>query len=193
MESLSHLNTRNVNKRISRIKNKNIDLTKENEEKALQLAEFKVLNEQLVKDLDKALAEAVKYRKKASYFKRKYEKSNDSENDSVQLIIKDFNQQIHALENEKLMLTKKIDTFLSREICCFEKVKYKNVIRMLYKDILMMGVSTRNAERVIRLVLEKVAVVKVDRLSSECFARYMLVEAHGLAQYQIAFELVDNS
>ena len=123
MESLSHLNTRNVNKRISRIKNKNIDLTKENEEKALQLEEFKVLNEQLVKDLDKALAEGVKYRKKASYFKRKYEKSNDSENDSVQLIIKDFNQQIHALENEKLMLTKKIDTFLSREICCFEKVK----------------------------------------------------------------------
>ena len=57
----------------------------------------------------------------------------------------------------------------------------------------MMGVSTRNAERVIRLALEKVAVVKVDRLSSECFARYMLVEARGLAQYQIAFELVDNS
>ena len=68
MESLSHLNTRNVNKRISRIKNKNIDLTKENEEKALQLEEFKVLNEQLVKDLDKALAEGVKYRKKGIIF-----------------------------------------------------------------------------------------------------------------------------
>ena len=26
----------------------------------------------------------------------------------------------------------------------------------------------------------------------ECSARYMLVEARGLAQYQIAFELVDN-
>ena len=55
-----------------------------------------------------------------------------------------------------------------------------------------MGVSTRNAERVIRLVLEKVAGIKVDRLPSECFGRYMLVEACGLAQYQIAFELVDN-
>ena len=32
-------------------------------------------------DLDKALAEGVKYRKKASYFKRKYEKSSDSAND----------------------------------------------------------------------------------------------------------------
>ena len=60
MESLSRLNTRNVNKRISRIKNKNIDLTKENEEKTLQLEEFKVVNDQLVKDLDKALAEGIK-------------------------------------------------------------------------------------------------------------------------------------
>ena len=39
------------------MKNKNIDLTKE---KALQLTEFKVLHEQLVKDLDKELAEVVK-------------------------------------------------------------------------------------------------------------------------------------
>ena len=64
MEILSRLNTRNVNKRISHVKNKNIDLTKENEEKTLQLEEVKVLNEQLVKDLDKALAEGVKYRKR---------------------------------------------------------------------------------------------------------------------------------
>ena len=48
IETLSHLNTRNVNQRISSIKNKNIDLTKENEEKTLQLEEVKVFNEQLV-------------------------------------------------------------------------------------------------------------------------------------------------
>ena len=64
MESLNCLSTRNVKKRVSHMKNKNIDLTRENEEKALQLTEFKVLNEQLVKNLDKALAERVKYRKK---------------------------------------------------------------------------------------------------------------------------------
>ena len=116
MESVSCLNTKNIKKRISHMKNKNIVLTKENEEKALQLAEFKVVNEQLVKDLDKPLVEGVKYRKKASYFKRKYEKSNGSENDSVQSIIKGLNQKIQALENEKLMLTEKIYTFLSREI-----------------------------------------------------------------------------
>ena len=61
---MSNLNTRNVSRRISHVKNKNIDLTRENEEKTLQLEEVKVLNEQLVKDLDKALAEGVKYRKR---------------------------------------------------------------------------------------------------------------------------------
>ena len=40
METLSRLNTRNVNKRISRAKNKNIDLTKENEEKLCNLKRF---------------------------------------------------------------------------------------------------------------------------------------------------------
>ena len=55
METLSHLNTRNVNKRINQAKNKNIDLTKENEKKTLQLEEVKVLNEQLVKRSYQAL------------------------------------------------------------------------------------------------------------------------------------------
>ena len=54
---------------------------------------------------------------------------------------------------------------------------------MVYEDIFMMGVSTRNVEEVIRLVLEKVAGIKVDRLPSECFARYMLMAACGLAQF----------
>ena len=49
METLSRLITRNVNKRISGIKNKNIDLTKENEEKTLQLEEvLSVFSEKLV-------------------------------------------------------------------------------------------------------------------------------------------------
>ena len=152
----------------------------------MQLEKFKVVNDQLVKDLDKALAEGIKYRKKASYYKRKYEKSNDSENDSVQSIIKDLNQQIQALENEKLMLNEKIDTFLSREICCFEKGKYKYVIRMVYEDILMMGVSTRNVEKVIRLVLEKAAGIKVDRLPPECLSRKttLFLTSHRLKKYK---------
>ena len=54
METMSHLDTRNKNKRINLVKNKNIDLNKENEEKTLQLEKVKVLNEHLLKDLVKA-------------------------------------------------------------------------------------------------------------------------------------------
>ena len=64
MKTQSHLSTRNVNRRINCVKNKNIDLTKETEEKRLQIEEAKVLNEQIVKDFDKVLAEGVKYRKR---------------------------------------------------------------------------------------------------------------------------------
>ena len=71
---------------------------------------------------------------------------------NVQSIITDLNQQIRALENENLILNDKFDIFLNREICCFEKGKYKDVIRIVYEDILMMAVTTRNVERVVRLV-----------------------------------------
>ena len=101
METLTYLNIRNVNKRMNQVNNKNIDLIKQNEEKTLQLKEVKVPNEQLLKDLDKGFGKRSKIKKKASCFKRKCEKSSDSENDSVQSIIKDLNQQIRALENEK--------------------------------------------------------------------------------------------
>ena len=69
-KKLSSELTRNVNKRFSRIKNKNIDLTKENEEKTWQLEGVKILNEELVKDLDKALAEGVKCREMSSQLSR---------------------------------------------------------------------------------------------------------------------------
>ena len=53
----------------------------------------------------------------------------------------------------------------------------------------MMDASTRNVEKVIRLVLERIAGVKVDRLTSECFAKYFLVEASELIQYHNRLEL----
>ena len=56
----------------------------------------------------------------------------------------------------------------------------------------MMDASTRNVEKVIRLVLERIAGVKVDRLTSECFAKYFFVEASELIQYQNRLELSES-
>ena len=62
------------------------------------------------------------------------------------------------------MLNETIDGLLNREIFCFEEGKYKDVIRMVYEDLLMLVVSKGNVEKVIRLVLERVAGKMLDRL-----------------------------
>ena len=70
---------------------------------------------------------------------------------------------------------------------------------MVYVDILCMGLSTRNVEKVIKIVLEKVikivleklAGIECDRLPKATFSKYMLIEACGLAQLHIASELVN--
>lgn len=63
---------------------------------------------------------------------------------------------------------------------------------MVYEGLLMLGVSTRNVENIFRFALANIAGIKVDRLPLASFARYMLMKACGLAQYQITFELADD-
>ena len=48
------------------------------------------------------------------------------------------------------MLSETTDTFLQKESCCFVKGKYKDVIRMVYDDLLMLVLSTRDVQKVIR-------------------------------------------
>ena len=62
---------------------------------------------------------------------------------------------------------------------------------MVYEDILCTGLSTRNVEKVIKLVLEKLAGIECDQLPESTFNKYMLIEARGIAQLQIASELAD--
>ena len=76
------------------------------------------------------------------------------------------------------MLNETNDPFFNRVICCFEKGRYKDVMKMVYEDLLMMGVSTKNIEKVI------------TTFSIFC-KLHACGEANGLAQYQIAFEFGD--
>ena len=49
----------------------------------------------------------------------------------------------------------------------------------------MYGLSTRNVEKLIKLVLEKLAGIECDRLLKSTFSKYMLIEARGLVQFQL--------
>ena len=61
---------------------------------------------------------------------------------------------------------------------------------MVHEDIICMG-STRNVEKVIKIVLEKSAGIECERLPKATFSKCMLIEAHGRAQLQIASELAN--
>ena len=56
----------------------------------------------------------------------------------------------------------------------------------------MTGVGTNNVERVIRIVLKKLADFDCGRLPKDTFAKYMLLEARGLSQIQVATTVLDN-
>ena len=55
-----------------------------------------------------------------------------------------------------------------------------------------MGLSSRNVEKCVHLVLEKLAKVKVGRLPKVTFAKNMFLEARCLAQIHVASVLSEN-
>ena len=90
-----------------------------------------------------------------------------------------------ALNMKKLNLNNK----LSKEIKNIQNGKYINEVREIYEDSMCLGVGGRNVEKVVREVLEKIGGLSVDRLPKATFAKYMYLEARGLAQIQLADEL----
>ena len=55
-----------------------------------------------------------------------------------------------------------------------------------------MGLSTRNVERYVGLVPEKLANANVGRLPKVTFAKDMFLEARGLAQIHVITNLLDS-
>ena len=69
---------------------------------------------------------------------------------------------------------------------------YNADVRMVYEDLLSMGLSTRNVEKYVRLVLEILTKVKVGRLLKVTFSQYMLLEPAGLTRIHVATKLLDS-
>ena len=73
----------------------------------------------------------------------------------------------------------------------YKNGRYNDDVMMVYEDLLSMGLSTRNAERCVRLNFKKLAEAKVGRLPKVTFAKDMFLEARGLAQIHVATTLLD--
>ena len=80
----------------------------------------------------------------------------------------------------------------SKEVKMFENGRYKNEVRMFYQYLMCLGVSANKVTEVIKNFIEKMTGSDCDRLPKSTFSKCTLVEAGGMAQLQVAHELLDS-
>ena len=207
LDKLGNLSTRNVNKRIRNRekRSKELEGKLEQQTKALEAKEENYDKDQqerdaaiaqLVEKLNQLNESKMKAIRMKSYYKRKSEtKQQIDETEKVQLKskIKELKDTITELQNEKARLEERMEAFMQdKAVETFQNGKYTDTVRDVYEDLLCMGVSAENCEKVVREVLEEMAGVTVGRLLKETFARSMYLKARRMAQMQVNEELVDK-
>ena len=98
------------------------------------------------------------------------------------------------MRNEKSSLKEKIDDFENKKLNFFQKEHYSNQVRAAYQDLISDGgVSANKIEKVVNIVLTKIAGLQVDRLPKSAYAKYVGIEVRGMAQYHVASVLSAES
>ena len=188
-DKLGNLSTRNVNKRIQTRKSHVQNLKEKVSEQEKQIGELENENKKLDGKLQEALKTGLKERKQKYYLSNKL-KFNSFSKQYSQSYVDELNEQIVFLQNEKLMLEEQLDEFMSKKVSFCHNGKYDDCIRMLYQDLMCTaGLSARNVQHAIEVVLKELAGIEVEQLPKTTFANYMLLEARMLAQIQVADEL----
>ena len=189
---MAKLCPRNFNKRINRQKQINKELSSKIKLLSCAVSTLEKENVKLKKDLDIACIDKTKLSKSNSYLKTKINKvtENTTTNKNVaEPKLLELHDYIAFLENHEGVLEERVEELSSQKLSFFQNKKYTNKIRSVYEDLLCFGVSSRNVEKVVRIVLEKLAGITCDRLPKATFSKDMLYEARALAQFQVASEL----
>ena len=204
MSKLGSANVKNANEKIKRrdekIEKQETEIKKltEREEEAVELV---LQQADALKTVDKKLECAIRAKQleqnNKSYYKRRLEKirkSTAGEDSLLKSIIKEKEEEIKNLQNEKMQLEERMESFISREVKTYEFGEYTQEVREVYQDLMTIGggVGANNVEKIVREVLEKIGGLKVGRLPKPTFAKYMYLEARGLAQMQLIDELVNK-
>ena len=113
-------------------------------------------------------------------------------NSTMQTKTNDVEKQIF-LENENEELSEKVNELMNnKEIITFQGGEYKDTVREVHASLLASNVGVKNVEKVVKIVLNKLANVEVDRLPKKTFSEIMLVEAKALAQMQCAEAIMQS-
>ena len=198
-DKLSKFNTRNINKRLNRSKQTNENIKKENKFMETQLLEVQGNLVEVQDQFQKYKKENENLRKKISYWKNRTLKLENQSSEKhikeiMSLKIKELEQVIKYMENEKCLLKEKIVDHENKKLTLFQKGQYSNNVRAAYQDLVSDGgVSANKVEKVVNIVLTKIAGVQVDRLPKSTYAKDMGIEVRGMAQYHVASELSAES
>ncbi|MBN3312970.1 SPIN4 protein, partial [Atractosteus spatula] len=202
-EKLGQGSVRNVNKRLRRRDSKIRTL----EQKVVECEQTVILNEleksELEKEkaqLEKSIDELQEQLEKLRYTKKKesqkvayYKRKCDSEADLAHRV-RDLNEEVQFWQGEYEGLKTEIDRIVSHNISMYEKGKYSDAVREAYMDLVAnMGVSARKASQIVRLVLDKLVGIQVDRLPGESFCKYLVLEARQVSLQHLKEKLLQES
>ena len=149
-------------------------------------------NVKLKKDLDSACKDKTKLSKSNSYLKKKINivTENTTTNKNIaEFELPELHDYIAFLENREGVLEERVEELSSKKASFFQNNKYSNKIRSVYENLLCFGVTSQNAEKVVRIVLEKLAGITCDRLPKATFSKDIMYEVGAFAQFQVASEL----
>ena len=168
--------------KIQKLKEATVESTVELKEQQHKIELLEQEIETLNNKLDEALNAKLREQKNKSYYKSKLRKGK--EDNYFRSRISDLENEIKELQDEKLKLEENVDGLInSQEVQMFKNGKYTDEVRMLYQDLLRLGLSANRVSEVLKAVLEKLTNSKMDRFPRKTFAKYMLTEARGVAQF----------
>ena len=113
-------------------------------------------HKELEKKLSQCLAESSRLKKKALYWSTKCKKLETNQGAVLLTKMKDLQDKIKCLENEKLELLDKVQDFEKNRLTLFRKGHYTNNVKAAYEDLLCIGGASANKiEKVVHIVLNK--------------------------------------
>ncbi|XP_072051465.1 uncharacterized protein [Amphiura filiformis] len=207
-DKLSHLNTRNVNKRIGTrekscrsLQIENAALKGEVESVRLEVDQVKhqlalsthdaQQKEVAIDMLQNQLAQNRKEKRtlyKHGWYMDKREEKRRGETNKIfgEEYIRQLTQKMKVLDERNKELEQLFVLLESEEIETFHDGKYDDEVREVIMDLLCMNVGMNKVNDVIRAVLQKLAKKDIGRLPSNHIKSNLLMEARFLADVEVA-------
>ena len=87
------------------------------------------------------------------------------------------------------MLEGKLNNLVANKTNFFHNGRYDDKIRAVYQDLMRMGLSSRDVEKVLETVLRDLLEIEVAQLHGKTVSNLMMLEARYVAQIHVPDEL----